>query len=214
MLLPPNILPEDLMSAGVIGLIDAINKFDPQKNVQFKIYARYRIKGAMWDELRALDWVPRSIRRKKALYTKVCQNLQNRKGEPAEDEEIAQEFGLPLSKYYCLINEINCGSIMNVENLDQESLQSMEKDSAGHFLGLDEDPFYLVSLKERKKVLSRAIETLSHGEKIVISLYYFEELTLRQIGKILSLTESRVSQIHRKAIAKLGAICEKIGFEN
>lgn len=209
--LPPNILPGDLIGAGVIGLIDAVNKFGSQKNVEFKVYARYRIEGAMWDELRALDWVPRSIRKKKVLYTKAYQHLQNKRGEPARDEEIARELGLPLSEFYTLINEINF-SFLDAETLEQGGLQSQGKDSVEYILGKQEDPFYLVSHREQRKALARVIETLSQKEKLVISLYCYEGLNLKRIGEILSLTEGRVSQIRRKAIMNLKVKLMKTGF--
>ena len=200
--LPPNILLGDLIGAGVIGLIDAANKFDPNKNVPFKIYARYRIEGAMWDELRALDWLPRSVTQKKGVYNKVLLNLQKKKGEPPSSEEVARELDLQLSELYDLIDEITV-SFVDVDCLQQGGIQSQEIGSLEHIPEEHENPFHLVSLREQRKILSRAIETLSQQQQMVISLYYYEGLTLKQIGKILSLTESRVCQIHRKAVKTL-----------
>ena len=200
--LPPSVLLGDLIGAGVIGLIDAANKFDPNKNVQFKVYARYRIEGAMWDELRALDWLPRSIKQKQVLYKKALLNLQNKKGEPPSSEEVARELGLQLSELYELIDEINV-SFVDADRLQQGEIQSQEIGSLENIPGEQENPFHLASHREQRKVLSRVIETLSKQEQMVISLYYYEGLTLKQIGKILNLTESRVCQIHRKAIKTL-----------
>ena len=200
--LPPNVLLGDLIGAGVIGLIDAANKFDPNKNVPFKIYARYRIEGAMWDELRALDWLPRSIKQKQLLYKKALLNLQNKKGEPPSSEEVARELDLQLSELYNLIDEINV-SLVDVDRLEQGGIQYQEISSLENIPGEHENPFHLVSLREQRKILSHVIGTLSKQEQIVISLYYYEGLTLNQIGKIMNVTESRVCQIHRKAIKTL-----------
>lgn len=204
--LPSHIHVEDLMSAGVIGLMDALSKFDPDKKVGFKTYAEFRIRGAMLDELRALDWVPRSVRQKATQIEKVISQLEKRKGMPVEEEEIASEMGLTLEAYFELTKDIHGISLLDEEIL-QKNIGKLPEEDLIHFILDDEenDPFHLLSLKELKRVLARATEELSHREKIVLSLYYYEELTLREIGEALDLTESRICQIHSKSILKLRA---------
>jgi len=204
--LPPHVSVEDLMSAGVIGLMDALNKFDPAKKVQFKTYAEFRIKGAMLDELRSLDWVSRSVRQKAAQLEKAFQALEKKRGRSVDDEEVAQELGLSLENYYHLVNEVNGVFLLDIDNL-QNKIPKLPEEDLIHLL-IDEkekQPLQLLSLEELKKVLVQAIDELSPKEKTVISLYYYEELTLKEIGEVLGFTESRICQIHAKAILKLKA---------
>jgi RNA polymerase sigma factor for flagellar operon FliA len=204
MRLPPHISIDDLISAGVIGLMDALNKFDPEKKVQFKTYAEFRIKGAMLDELRSLDWVSRSVRQKAAQLEKAFQSLEKKKGRPAEDDEVAQELGVSLDHYYQMVNEINGVFILDIEALRKKIPQLPEEDLLSLLMDQKEKhPFNLLSLVELKKVLAQAIDDLSPKERTVISLYYFEELTLKEIGEVMGFTESRICQIHAKAILKL-----------
>ncbi len=199
MRLPSHILMEDLISSGVVGLMDAIAKFDPNKKVEFKTYAEFRIRGAMLDELRSLDWVPRSVRQKATHVEKSMLHLLKKQGRPAEDEEVASELGLSLDSYYELLKELTGIPLLDREMLDQEELANCLLDDE------EKSPFYLSSLKELKKILSEAINELTQKEKLVVSLYYYEELTLKEIGETLGLTESRICQIHTQAILKLRA---------
>ena len=204
MRLPPHISTEVLVSAGVIGLMDALNKYDPSKNVQFKTYAEFRIRGAMLDELRSLDWVPRSIRQKAAQLEKTFLTLERKRGGPVEDDEVAKELGLTLEEYYDLITEIKGVSLLDLEGLRYQIPQFVEENFLTRLIDEKEnDPFHLLSLEELKKILARAIDELSPKEKTVISLYYYEEMTLKEIGAVLGFTESRICQIHTKAILKL-----------
>jgi len=190
----------------VIGLMDALDKYDPTKNVQFKTYAEFRIRGAMLDELRSLDWVPRSIRQKAAQLEKTYLTLERKRGGPVDDDEVAKELGLTLEDYYDLITEVKGISLLDLEGLRYQIPQFVDD----NFLTLlidekENDPFHLLSLEELKKILARAIDELSPKEKTVISLYYYEEMTLKEIGAVLGFTESRICQIHTKAIIKLRA---------
>jgi RNA polymerase sigma factor for flagellar operon FliA len=204
MRLPPHISVEDLMSAGVIGLMDALNKFDPEKKVQFKTYAEFRIKGAMLDELRSLDWVSRSVRQKAAQLEKACQTLEKKRGRAAEDEEVAEEMGLSLDGYYNLVNEVNGVFLLDIENVRHKIPKLPEEDLINLLIDDQEkQPLHLLGLEELKKVLAEAIEELTPKEKTVISLYYYEELTLKEIGEVMGFTESRICQVHAKAILKL-----------
>jgi RNA polymerase sigma factor for flagellar operon FliA len=206
MRLPPHISTEVLISAGVIGLMDALNKFDPNKNVQFKTYAEFRIRGAMLDELRSLDWVPRSIRQKAAQLEKTYLSLERKRGGPVEDEEVAKELGLSLEEYYDLIWETKGISLLDLEGLRYQIPQFVEENFLTRLIDEKEnDPFHLLSLEELKTILARAIDELSPKERTVISLYYYEEMTLKEIGAVLGFTESRICQIHTKAILKLRA---------
>jgi RNA polymerase sigma factor for flagellar operon FliA len=204
MRLPPHISVDDLVNSGVIGLMDAINKFDPNKKVQFKTYAEFRIKGAMLDELRSLDWVSRSVRQKAAQLEKAFQALEKKKGRAAEDQEVAQELGISLENYFSMVNEINGVFLTDLSAVRKKMPQFSDEDLL-NLLADDKEnqPFQVLSLEELKEVLTRAIEELTPKERTVISLYYYEELTLKEIGEVLGFTESRICQIHTKAILKL-----------
>ncbi len=204
MRLPPHISVDDLVNAGVIGLIDALNKFDPEKKVQFKTYAEFRVKGAMLDELRSLDWVSRSVRQKAAQLEKAFQSLEKKKGRAVEEEEVAKEMGLSLEGYYSMVNEINGVFLTDIGGVRRKIPHFSDEDLLNLLVDERENhPFNLLSLEELKEVLTRAIEELTPKERTVISLYYYEELTLKEIGEVLGFTESRICQIHTKAILKL-----------
>lgn len=204
MRLPPHISVDDLIGAGVIGLIDALSKFDPGRKVEFKTYAEFRIRGAMLDELRSLDWVPRSVRQKATQIEKTILHLEKKGGGPAEDDEIARELGIPLEDYYDWMSEVKGISLLDIESLHQTIPDLPDEDFLHHLFDKKEnDPFHALSHKELKKVLASAIDELSPKEKTVLSLYYYEELTLKEIGEIMELTESRICQIHTKGILKL-----------
>lgn len=204
MRLPSHISLGDLIDAGVIGLIDALNKFNPNKNVEFKTYAEFRIRGAMIDELRSLDWVPRSLRQKASQIERIIIQLEKKRGRPAEDEEIAHELGLSLDQYYEVINKIKGVSFLDVEMVRQKVGPLPDEEILELLLEKKEnDPFHLLSVKELKSILSNAIGALPPKEKLVISLYYYEEMTLKEIGEVMGLTESRVCQLHTKAILRL-----------
>jgi RNA polymerase sigma factor for flagellar operon FliA len=202
--LPPHISAEDLYSAGFIGLMDALNKFDPRKKTQFKTYAEFRIKGAMLDELRSQDCVSRSVRQKATALEKATETLQKKNGRRVEDEEVAQELGLSLDDYYDLVNETKkvCfpderkdwaeNSFFPGEKLTDQSIDKLEN-----------NPFHLLSQGEAKKIITQAIEELPIKERTVISLYYYQDLTLQEIAEILGFTESRICQIRGKTILKL-----------
>lgn len=204
MRLPPHISADDLIGAGVIGLMDAIDKFDPAKKVQFKTYAEIRIKGAMLDELRSLDWLSRSVRQKASKVEKTYQTLERRNGRAVEDEEVAQAMSLSLEEYYNLLNEIRGVSVFDIESLRPKLSEQGEDDWPDLPLeGRDNQPFHFFRQLEIKQLLSRAIRDLTLNEKTVISLYYYEQLTLKEIGEVMGYTESRICQLHTKAILKL-----------
>lgn len=202
MRLPPQIEVDDLINSGILGLIDAVEKFDPSKEVKFKTYAEIRIKGAILDELRAMDWIPRSVRKIINKLVDAYHKLEQQLGRPARDEEIARQLGLKMDEFYLLLKQAAGVPLISLDGLvDHDE----KRRSILHCL---EDPkstnaFGILGLSEVKDVLAKAIDDLPEKEQNVISLYYYDELTMKEIGKVLDLTESRVSQIHTKAIMRL-----------
>ncbi len=202
MKLPPHIELDDLIGYGVTGLIDAIDKFDAEKNVKFSTYAEFRIRGAMLDYLRAIDWCPRSVRQKANNLQSVFKDLEAVLGRPPTEEEVASEMGMSVDdvrKELSLVAGVSIFSLDEV-NDDPESMFTQRKFLANFLMEkkMDED-----SLRDLQEVVSKAIEDLPDNEKLLISLYYYDELTMREIGAILSLTESRVCQIHNQAILRM-----------
>lgn len=202
MRLPPHVEVDDLINTGILGLIDAIDKFDPSKEVKFKTYAEIRIKGAILDELRAMDWIPRSIRKVINKLIDAYHELEQRLGRPAEDEEIAEELGLKMEEFYQLLKQaagvplISLDGLVDHEEKRRSILSCLEDHKSVNGFGI-------LGLNELKDTIANAIEDLPEKERQVISLYYYDELTMKEIGKVLDLTESRVSQIHTKAVLRL-----------
>ncbi len=201
--LPPQVSVDDLISCGIIGLIDAINKFDLSKNVQFKTYAEFRIKGAMLDELRALDWVPRSVRRKITDLERTYEGLEKKLGRPAADEEVAEAMGISLEEFHKLLDETKSVSFMDIDFLRQKSTHSFGGALCEAFSGDEKDPFAAISLSQIRDLAASAISELPEKEKLTVTLYYYEELTMKEIGQVLGYTESRISQMHSKAMLRL-----------
>lgn len=200
--LPDSVDFEDLVGYGVFGLIDAINKFDPARLVKFKTYAQTRIRGAIFDELRCLDWTPRSIRQKARELERAMMKIENEKGGAATDEEIAKEMGITMKELQKVYNDTR-GALML--SLDEICFDSENTTVRMNFIedGNIENPQESVERSEMKDLLAGAIDKLSEREKLVITLYYYEELTLKEIGKILGVSDSRVSQLHTKAVMRL-----------
>ena len=202
--LPSSIDLDDLISSGVIGLIDAIEKYDPSRDNKFKTYAEFSIRGAILDDLRAQDWVPRSIREKSKVLEKCYSRLERQLGRQATDEEICSELKISQEEYYELLNEVRSVSLLSYDDLSH--FTSTEKESIH---GIDSDdsknatPFHEMNTAHLKQVLSHAIQDLPEKQRLVLSLYYYEDLNLKEIGKILDVTESRVSQLHTQAVLKL-----------
>ncbi len=197
--LPDNICVEDLFNAGVIGLMDAVSKYDPSQSVSFENYAKIRIRGAMLDEIRSMDWVPRSLRQKSAELEKTCSALEQRLGRFPEDEEIAEEMGISLEEYHQLLDSLK-GISFIPEDLNEYIQENRE---AAHLATGPNELFDQIHRAELQEALASCIETLTEKEKLVLSLYYFEELTMKEVGAVMGYTESRISQIHTKAILKL-----------
>lgn len=201
--LPSNIELDDLMSSGVIGLMDAIDKWDPTRDNKFKTYAEFRIRGAILDELRAQDWVPRSIRDKAKLLDKTMVALEADLGRIATDEEVAKALDVTIDEFHDLLNQVRPVSLLSID--DQPNFSNVDKKSILNILEGSKlsNPFNQLNMKTVKDVVTQAIEELPERQRLVLSLYYYEDLNLKEIGKVLRVTESRVSQLHAQAVSRL-----------
>jgi RNA polymerase sigma factor for flagellar operon FliA len=206
----PVLTKEDLISAGIIGLIEAYNRYDPSKKVKFKTFAEFRIKGAMLDEIRKIDIIPRSVKEKINEFEEKIRELHKKLGRMPTEEEIAQAMNLNLDEYYKFLESIKGVSFIDIQNFKQK-IPDLDEEDIFEFIAGDpkEDPFEKYALKELVEKLEKALEYLSERERLVLALYYYEGLTMKEIAKILECTESRVSQIHNQAILKLRSILNK-----
>jgi RNA polymerase sigma factor for flagellar operon FliA len=203
--LPPNIEQADLVSYGIFGLIDAINKFDLERAIKFETYAISRIKGAIIDELRAIDWIPRSVRYKAREVEKAYAALEARLHRTPNEAEVADELGIALDDLHAIFSQVSFVNVIALDELlnvggergDKLSLVDTLEDTKA------EDPVAAFETEETKYLLARAINTLPEREKIVVTLYYYEGLTLAEIGQVLGVTESRICQMHTKAVLQL-----------
>jgi len=201
--LPANIELDDLISSGVIGLMDAVDKYDHTRDNKFKTYAEFRIRGAMLDELRSQDWVPRSVREKAKQLERVFARIEQAKGRPATDAEVCEELKINPEEFGELLNEVRSVSLLNYDDLN--SLTKTDKKS---MLGLMEtgklnNPFAEVTRTNLKGMVEEAIGGLPEKQRLVLALYYYEDMNLKEIGRVLEVTESRVSQLHTQAILRL-----------
>src|SRR5918999_3717333 len=204
--LPSHVQAEDLISAGIIGLIDALDKFNPDREVQFKTYAQIRIQGAMKDELRALDWASRSMRQKVKRLEQAYATLERELGRPPASEAVASSLGIKMAAFEDMLDDVKGTTLVSLEELGQGP--ASEDKSAlleAVLTRQDQDPLEMLNLQDLKKALTVAIAALPEKERLVLSLYYFEELTMKEVGKVLNLTESRISQLHTQAVLRLRA---------
>lgn len=202
--MPNNVEFDDLVGFGVFGLFDAIEKFNPEKHVKFKTYAVTRIRGSIFDELRSIDWVPRSVRQKAKEIEEVVRLLETQLGRSATDEEIAAALHIGMDEFHQLILKISGTSVLSINdiwNTGEESDKISIEDSIESPNSLNPDT--IVEKEEIKKIIINAINELPEKEKKVLVLYYYEDLTLKEIGEVLGVTESRISQLHTKAIMRL-----------
>ncbi len=209
--LPSHIAVDDLVNAGIIGLMDALDKYDPDQGLSFEAYAKIRIRGSMLDEIRAMDWVPRSLRQKSNELGKVASQLEHRLSRPPTDEETAEEMGISLNEYHKLLDEIKGISLI------PEDIQDVCVEGRGSrvFAAEKDDVFDGTYKQELKAKLVEGIRSLSLKEQQILMLYYYEELTMKEIGAVMGYTESRISQIHTKAIVKLRTrLSRKLGRDD
>ena len=199
--LPQHVELEDLISAGVVGLIDAFTKFDHSKKVQFKSYAQFRIRGAILDSLRSLDWSPRELRRKGRAVEEAIRTQTQRLGRAPSEQEIAGEMQLNLSDYQSLLGDLKG---LEIGSLHMERSEDSGDEELAYIPGSpEEDPLFRCLQGEMKQRLADAVDDLPEKERLVLTLYYFEELTMKEIGATLGVVESRVSQIHSSAVLRL-----------
>lgn len=207
--LPPSIDIDDLISSGVIGLMDAIEKYNPNMYNKFKTYAEFRIRGAILDELRSQDWIPRSVRNKAKIIERAHTELEQKLGRPANHEEVCESLGMEISEYHELVSRVKSVSLVYADEPSvgqgqyRKNLLEMIEHSS-------KTPFAQLSDKIDRNALVEQIEELPHKQKLVLSLYYYEELNLKEIGKILNVTESRVSQLHTQAVEKIRMRMRKV----
>lgn len=199
--LPQHVELDDLISAGMVGLIDAFSKFDHTKQVQFKSYAQFRIRGAILDSLRTLDWSPRELRRKGRAVEEAIRSTTHKLGRVPAEHEIAREMDLGLVEYQQLLGELKG---LEIGSLHLERIEDSGDEELAYIPGTpDEDPLFRCLQGEMKQRLIDAIEELPEKERMVLTLYYYEELTMKEIGLTLGVVESRVSQIHSSAVVRL-----------
>jgi len=205
--LPAHVDEGDLVSYGLLGLISAIERYDPDRDVKFETYAIARIKGSILDELRALDWVPRSVRSRARQIERAMSELESKLGRAPSDEEVAKKVGITVEELEDSLTDISRSSIAALDELwtisgsggDQVALIDTIEDTQGP------EPQSAFAQTELREMVADAITSLPEREKLVITLYYYEDLTLREIGEVLGVTESRVSQLHTKAVLRLKA---------
>ncbi len=198
--LPASVIVDDLIQSGMIGLLEAANNFDNTKGASFETFAGIRIRGAMLDEIRRGDWTPRSVHKNSRMVSDAIKTLESELGRDVSDVEVAEKLDISLNEYHHILNEVNCGKIIGIDDLgvSEDAVSSFEdKNNA--------DPYQDIEHVVFKKSLSECITTLPEREALVLSLYYDEELNLREIGQVLDVSESRVSQIHSQALHRLKA---------
>ena len=201
--LPANIELDDLLSAGVIGLMDAIDKYDPARDTKFKTYAEFRIRGAILDELRAQDWIPRSMREKAKNIERAFSRLEQKLGRNVTEDEAARELGMELEEFQGALSQCKSISLVSLDEVgsfadgDRKSLLGLLESEKGS------NPMVRLAGAELKDVVAKAIEELPEKQRLVLSLYYYEDLNLKEIGQVLEVTESRVSQLHTQAVIRL-----------
>ena len=195
-----NVEYDDLVGYGVFGLIDAIDKYDNMKAVKFETYASLRIRGAILYQIRKMDWIPRTIRQKQKKIDAAIKEIENEKGRAATDEEIAKSLGISDEEYLSWQSQMKVTGVVSLDEFMESGTEApAQQNSQQRF----ETPEEVIEKEEMKKVLGQALELLTEKEKKVILLYYYEDLTLKEISNVLEVSESRISQLHTRALQKL-----------
>ncbi len=197
-----NVEYDDLVGYGVFGLIDAIDKYDNMKAVKFETYASLRIRGAILDQIRKMDWIPRTIRQKQKKIDAAIKEIENEKGRAATDEEIAKSLGISDEEYLSWQSQMKVTGVVSLDEFMESGTEApAQQNSQQRF----ETPEEVIEKEEMKKVLGQALELLTEKEKKVILLYYYEDLTLKEISNVLEVSESRISQLHTRALEQLNS---------
>lgn len=203
MYLGQNVEYDDLVGYGVFGLIDAIDKFDLTKDVKFETYASLRIKGSILDQIRKMDWIPRTIRQKQKKIDEAIKEVENQTGKSATDAAVAKQLGLSDEEYLDWQGQLNVTNLVSLNEFMDQGGEPIADPSSSYISSGFEMPEEKVAREELKEVLTKSLEVLTEKEKKVILMYYYEELTLKEIAQVLSVSESRVSQLHTKALLKM-----------
>jgi len=198
--LPASVIVDDLIQSGMIGLFEAANNFDSSKGASFETFAGIRIRGSMLDEIRRGDWTPRSVHKNSRMVSEAIKQLEAELGRDVVDIEVAEKLDISLNEYHHILSEVSTGKILGIDDLGI-SEDALKFDESYH----GDDPYQSIEHGAFKKGLSECISTLPEREALVLSLYYDEELNLREIGQVLDISESRVSQIHSQAMHRLKA---------
>ncbi len=202
--LPDSVEVDDLVNSGVIGLLDAVSKFDAERQIKFKTYAEFRIRGAMLDDLRSQDWASRSLRNDSNLLESAYASLEHKLGRPAEESEVAAALNLDLDEFYKLLGRARGISLVNFEDMASASDAPNSRNPLEMIALIEsDDPFVLLQELELKEHFATAIDDLDERDKIVLQLYYYEELNLKEVGEVLDVSESRVCQMRTQAIIRL-----------
>ena len=198
--LPASVLVDDLIQSGMIGLLEATKNFDSSKGASFETFAGIRIRGAMLDEMRRGDWTPRSVHKNSRMISEAINQLETSLGRDASDTEVAEKLDISLNDYHHILREVSTGKILGMEDIgtNEDAISYTDEH-------VDDDPYQAIEKTEFKKNLVQCISSLPEREALVLSLYYDEELNLREIGQVLDVSESRVSQIHSQAMHRLKA---------
>ncbi|BAW79544.1 FliA/WhiG family RNA polymerase sigma factor [Candidatus Nitrosoglobus terrae] len=196
--LPPSVRLDDLIQAGMIGLLEAARNYDVSQGASFETYAGIRIRGAILDEIRRNDWAPRSVHRKARQVTEAIRKVENREGREARDHEVAKELGLSLDKYHRLLQDAGSYQVLSLDEFRENEDVNLPTTSL-------KDPSGILQNENFQSALVETIENLPERERLIMSLYYVEDLNLLEIGKVLGVSESRVSQIHGQAVLRLRA---------
>lgn len=194
-----NVEFDDLVGYGVFGLIDAIDKFDYEKGVKFETYASLRIRGAILDQIRKMDWIPRTVRQKQKQLDGAYRKIEEQTGRMATDEEVAEELGITLDELDEMQNETKLTNVVSLDEYMEQGEVRVEPRADKDYM----QPEKVVEKAELKRLLMEVLQTLTDKEKKVITLYYYEDLTLKEISRVLDVSESRVSQLHSKALIKM-----------
>ena len=193
--MPPSVQPDDLIQSGMIGLLEAASKYDPTKGASFETYAGIRIRGAMVDEIRKGDWAPRSVHRNVRTVTAAMIKLEGRLGRDATDREVAEEMGVGLKQYFAILKDAAGSKLFSFEENPISGVEGVEAKTPG--------PLEQIEKRDFQRCLAEAISSLPEREQLVLSLYYDDELNLKEIGEILGVSESRISQIHTQSALRL-----------